>query len=53
MAVTRPQRLDYTPQGGRQFENVERSLRSVGDVSISNGHAVEVSLTGTPKSVPP
>lgn len=47
----KPSRLDYSPQGGRQYESIERSLRSVGDTRITNGRLVEVALTGVSQDI--
>lgn len=44
-------RLDYSSQGGRQFEGVQNAVNAVGDVSITNGRAITVSLTVTAQQV--
>ena len=47
----KPLRLDYTPQGGRQFEGIERALSGVGDTRITNGRLLEVALTVAAQNV--
>lgn len=38
-------RLDYSPQGGRQFESIDKAIKNQGSSGIGGGIRVEVNLT--------
>lgn len=44
-------RLDFSSLGGRQLEGIQRAITDGGDNSISNGQAVEVTLTTSPQAI--
>lgn len=47
----RPPRLDYSSSGGRQFEGIQAAFDKIGDASITNGRAIEVSLTTSAQNI--
>lgn len=44
-------RLDYTPQGGRQFEALQSSITGAGRAGLNSGLAIKVALTTTAQDV--
>lgn len=49
--MVNPTRLDYSPQGGRQFESISDAIKGASTSGLNGGRAIEVAVTTSPQKV--
>lgn len=49
--MVNPTRLDYSPQGGRQFESISDAIKGASTSGLNGGRKIDVAVTATPQKV--
>jgi hypothetical protein len=49
--MVNPTRLDYSPQGGRQFESISDAIKGASTSGLNGGRKIDVAVTTSPQKV--
>lgn len=49
--MVNPTRLDYSPQGGRQFESISDAIKGASTSGLNGGRKIDVTVTATAQKI--